>query len=248
MLARHRYRGANNTSDELKSILDSAVISKYDNSYLGNPVFKITSNETLPGEIFRPYLKNYKIAKSRMREYIEKGVLNNIDIEVSNLGRIRVNNSIKEQIQNDYGWLFVELLDEVKYEVYRLVGETWVQCPVTDTSVNIVGNNYWTIHHINNNGFDNRPHNLIWVTTKEHANIDPCPWNRSNLLIDTMLNKLGYYTKLKIINREVIEIIEDLCLLCTETNTELKSKISKLIQELEIIKDDYQFIKWNKIG
>jgi hypothetical protein len=113
----------------------------------GLPVFLNDSNELLPEEEFKKHPEQ--------------------PVEVSNLGRIRYNGKILWQLpdekqQSPYGYLKVSINDD-KYLVYRLVAETWCERP--DTNV------YNTVHHISNNGMDNRVYNLLWVTKDQHRQI-----------------------------------------------------------------------------
>jgi len=119
------------------------------NSFKGTPVYKIMDNDLLPGEVFRKYPINKLI-------------------EVSNLGRMKVENKIIEQWDDDTqgkGWLYVKIGKIISYPkyVYRFVAETWCQCP------NIL--DQWEVHHISNNGYDNRPENLVWVRKGWHGQI-----------------------------------------------------------------------------
>jgi len=113
----------------------------------GFPVFLNTGKESLPEEIFEKH-----------PDY---------DIEVSNLGRIKFNNDVLLQLpdtkqSSPYGYLLVRIKNK-NYRVYTLVAETF--CERLNKDV------YRTVHHINNNGMDNRASNLIWVTKEQHREI-----------------------------------------------------------------------------
>jgi hypothetical protein len=125
----------------------------------GIHIHKNHDNKLLEGEIFK---KN-----------TEK------NIEVSNFGRISDGNKILPQYdpQNN-GYLFVDIKGtrgNFQEKVYRLVAETWLDHPdnfwAKDPSEN--AGNYNTVHHISNNGYDNRIENLMWVTRWQHAMIHP---------------------------------------------------------------------------
>jgi len=117
-------------------------------SFDGLPVFLNNSKELLPEEEFRKHPEQ--------------------PVEVSNLGRIRNNGSILFQLPNEneqspYGYLQVKINNAYKYLVYKLVAETWCERP--DPKI------YTTVHHITNNGMDNRATNLLWVTEEQHRQI-----------------------------------------------------------------------------
>jgi hypothetical protein len=115
------------------------------------PVFMNIEKDLLPGEEFKRHPE--------------------LPVEASNMGRIRFNGDIllqkpdPEKSKSDpYGYLWVEIPDTSKYQlVYRLVAETW--CDRPDPTV------YTTVHHISNNGMDNRTSNLLWVTREQHSEI-----------------------------------------------------------------------------
>jgi hypothetical protein len=101
-------------------------------------------NETpLSGEVFRKYPANPQI-------------------EVSNLGRAKMNGKIAEQLNEAPDYLYV--LNK-KYKLYRLVAETWCERPEGETKG-------LQVHHISNNGFDNRVDNLLWLTPELHRQIN----------------------------------------------------------------------------
>ena len=122
------------------------------------PIHKNKNLEPLEGEIFK--------------KHSEKGV------EVSNLGRVKYGDCILEQYdpQNN-GYLFVDIKSKRKTipeKVYRLVAETWLERPYfKGLSKENKSLRYNTVHHISNNGYDNRIENLMWVTVWQHAMIHP---------------------------------------------------------------------------
>jgi len=122
------------------------------------PIHKNQSAELLEGEIFKKHVER--------------------DVEVSNQGRVKYSDCILEQYdpQNN-GYLFVDIKSTektVSEKVYRLVAETWLEKPDLKGLPNdYKGLRYNTVHHISNNGYDNRTENLMWVTEWQHAMIHP---------------------------------------------------------------------------
>jgi len=114
------------------------------------------------GEVFRKYPKNPKHALSEIREYMGKIT---DDIEVSNLGHIKINGNIVSPFEKEKkGWFYVTLQENVQdYLVWRLVAETWLEFPYEDTQG-------WVVHHIVNEGKD-IPENLIWIKNEIHLKI-----------------------------------------------------------------------------
>jgi hypothetical protein len=138
------------TFDELAELVEKPPY-KYVNIFNGKPVHQILDSKPLPGEVFRKYSENELI-------------------NVSNLGRIKIGNEIIEQWEDDEkgkDYLYVKIshiIDNEKY-VYRLVAKTWCKKPY-----NPGNSTKWHVHHISNNGYDNRPSNLIWVKGNDHLN------------------------------------------------------------------------------
>ena len=113
------------------------------------------------GEVFRKYPKNPKFALEDIRQYL--GKITN-EIEVSNLGHIKINGSIVSPFEKDKkGYFYVTLQDKIDYLVYRLVAETWCEFLLEDS-------NGWHIHHIVDDGSNNRADNLIWCEGQMHLN------------------------------------------------------------------------------
>ena len=138
--------------DELAQMVEQPDY-KYVNLIDGNPVHKICDIKPLPGEVFRKYPENGTV-------------------EVSNLGRIKIKDKIIEQKEDhpdgkDYLYINIGRFTEERF-VYRLVAKTWCKKPwCIDVSQK------WHVHHISNNGYDNRPSNLMWVTEAQHKKMHP---------------------------------------------------------------------------
>jgi len=123
------------------------------------PIHKNQSTELLEGEIFK--------------KHPEK------DVEVSNLGRVKHGGCILEQYDpKNNGYLFVDIKckeETISEKVYRLVAETWLEKPALKDHPLKDDKSYCynTVHHISNNGYDNRIENLMWMTEWQHAMIHP---------------------------------------------------------------------------
>jgi hypothetical protein len=111
------------------------------------------------GETFRKYPKNPKFALDKIRQSLES--ISN-DIEVSNLGNIKINGIQVSQFEKDDRDIYVTLQNGIDYKVYRLVAETWCHFPFEDTYG-------WQVHHINDD-YNNRADNLIWCEGQMHLN------------------------------------------------------------------------------
>ena len=187
------------TQDELQEIFKGNYSDRYTNAIKGMPVYKITDNTLLPGEVFRKYPKNENICYADFREYLTGEGKIEKEIFVSNLGRIKIGDNVVKQYHIDYGYLKVNIVNKYFYNVYRIVAETWCECPVKKTT------QYWSVHHINNNGFDNRPDNLIWGNNKEHSYIEK--YNKKKM-IDILKEKKNFLLN-KEINTYSEQIIKD---------------------------------------
>ncbi len=98
-----------------------------------------------------------------------------LSIEVSNYGRVRVSKkNILDQFEEDVGpnkyphdgYLQVRIGENQKscIYVYKLVIDTWVVLNLDKRCI-------YDIHHINNNGYDNTPENLIKIKRCQHKAI-----------------------------------------------------------------------------
>ena len=86
-------------------------------------------------------LGNVEILEDNKKEYVPANIINNAD--------------------KGNGWLVLEKHPSVY--VYQLVAETWLKKP--DYSKG------WQVHHINNDGYDNRPENLIYLKAEVHRQL-----------------------------------------------------------------------------
>jgi hypothetical protein len=134
--------------DELKAKIISKPYKPFTIDDL--PVFMNMEKELLPNEEFKQH-----------PEY---------SVEVSNMGRVRMNNKIllqrPDHTKSDpYGYLWVNIpnIDDWERYVYRLVAKTWCKRPDKDI--------YFIVHHITNNGMDNHKENLLWVSCEQHRDI-----------------------------------------------------------------------------
>jgi hypothetical protein len=171
--------------DKIKSlIVDTQTINKYyfEEKSINNKTYKLNEEyqnlsysfdcqeEEFEGETFKDYPQDNE----------------DLTIKVSNLGRIRINGEIAEQVEeyenyNNYnkeyrnvGYLQLKhpsdneninkawRVIEEKY-VYEMVAKVWLGIPD--------GEERWEVHHITNNGYDNRDENLIWVKKSDHIKI-----------------------------------------------------------------------------
>jgi hypothetical protein len=114
-------------------------------------------------EIFRKYPKNPDHAYLNFRDFLLDPECQNIDIEVSNLGYIRIDGKTVEPYEKGKGYFYIKIKNNIEYLVYRLVAETWLECPFEDSLD-------WQVHHIVNEGND-VPENLIWIKKCLHDTI-----------------------------------------------------------------------------
>ena len=232
--------------EELNGILQSYSFNKLDNSYNGQCVYKILQNNVLPGEIFRLYNKSKSATQNFREAFWNTEKPKSVKIEVSNLGRVKINDQIKPQYQNEYGYLYINVAPDIPYEVYRLVAETWLECPVEDT---VASSDIWVVHHITDNGFDNRSSNLLWCTKDVHKTLKHKA-NESNCKINSDILKQFddiLTSKQNDIDKEmIIDYLEDICALQrTRKNVEAISKIKKIIELFKIDKAKYPYINWD---
>ena len=144
--------------DDLRNLIQFPLLFKPVNFYKGLPIH-LVEDEEIVGELFKTgdiYFKNEKIT--------------GIKIEASNYGRIRIDRRIRIQSsrnEEDYDYLHIPNMELP--DVHRIISFIWHTKPV--------GVNYdeLIVHHISNNGYDNRPCNLLWVTSSEHKLIHDTP-------------------------------------------------------------------------
>ena len=147
--------------DELKKmILCEYMMDKINASKKPLP-YEDTVTGLLHGEIFKKW-KN----KS------------NFNIEVSNLGRIKIDNVLQEQVDEPgkKGYLVLKPSGQTKGKsisgkhVWNFVAETWL----SKNSKPETGSDGKTkhVHHITNNGYDNSVENLIYLTKDEHKKMN----------------------------------------------------------------------------
>ena len=114
------------------------------------------------GEVFRKFPQNPKCAYAEIAPYLEKITG---EIEVSNLGNVKINGNAVSPYKKD-GDYYVLLQENFPYKVYRLVAETWCEFPFDEKKEGDI----WEVHHIVNDG-PNIPENLIWIKREVHRQI-----------------------------------------------------------------------------
>jgi hypothetical protein len=89
--------------------------------------------------------------------------LSKYSVEVSDIGRIRINNIIvKQTVKNGISYVLNNI------PVYKLIGNTFLPKPIGFSS---------QIHHIDNNGCNNNIKNLLRITYEQHASIHLFMWD-----------------------------------------------------------------------
>lgn len=95
-------------------------------------------------------------------------------VEVSNWGRVcfekvngtEIHSQIQKQVDKENnGYLKLDGYPAFPV-VYKMVAETWLT--KDEKNQNATFGEEWHVHHISNNGYDNRPENLIWLRSKLH--------------------------------------------------------------------------------
>ena len=122
--------------------------------YDNKPVHTILTADPLPGEVFR-------------QKKMEHGGYP-FDIECSNLGRVKLGGEVlaqREQSDTSSGYLVLDkpgsgLTGKL---VYQVVADVWVERPATTEKLEV--------HHLTNDGYDNRPSNLMWLPKSVHASV-----------------------------------------------------------------------------
>ena len=89
-------------------------------------------------------------------------------LKISNCGRVEINGDIKTQADESGKTGYLKVMGYPGLGmVYNLVANTWIKKPDNYCSDCILD-----VHHITNNGYDNRPENLIWLKKCDHSRID----------------------------------------------------------------------------
>ena len=130
--------------------------------------YKDTTTENLENENWE---KEYPFLQNILNMYNPKHYIgvryHSIDkMYVSNLGRVKVSYTdgttevLAQDDRIEEGYLMLSKFPGFG-KVYRLVADTWL----TKTE------NRNIVHHIDNDGYNNKVENLIWVSAEEHAKI-----------------------------------------------------------------------------
>lgn len=131
-----------------------------------NKKYKIITSCEISSDLYLDNLKNnYNIdpKKEFWRKYSD-----NEYIEVSNFGRVKFQKRLLgfKDIAPLSGYLKCSP-DESNEFVYQMVAKTWLLKPKNSCT-----NCMYEVHHISNDGYDNRVENLIYLTKCEHLQIN----------------------------------------------------------------------------
>lgn len=120
----------------------------------GVPLHEVMSSAELPGEVFR--CGPVRAPDGRM-----------IELEGSNLGRVRLpGGPVLAQFESPPGYDFLCVSAEgQELPVHQVIAALWHAVKGQPVG----GPKDLQVHHLTNNGYDNRPSNLLWVTPEEHA-------------------------------------------------------------------------------
>jgi hypothetical protein len=95
----------------------------------------------------------------------------NILVEISEIGRIKIDGEIKEQYYNNKCGLIINIPGQKSPEIgHRIVALTWRNGVNTSDKYNSF-KGFVYVHHLNNNAYDNNYKNLLWVTPSQHEMI-----------------------------------------------------------------------------
>jgi len=97
----------------------------------------------------------------------------NLVLKISNYGRVKKNGNFLEQwVEKD----FEDRPNTFQHGLLVYINNEWsakgVHRLVMETFKPIINMEKYEVHHLNNNGNDNRLENLIWVSKEDHRRID----------------------------------------------------------------------------
>jgi len=162
--------------------INSYSIDKLKNKIIPQSEIDYKYNKGNPNRVkpYHEYLENEDIPQERLINgpeifKIDPKYTSGKAYAVSNYGRVK----LRETFDSDWvmlkqhdcpqkgkGWLLVENTKSIY--VYILVAETWLEKPTGEA----LG-----LHHITNDGYDNRPENLIYLNSEVHNKL---PKNKGN--------------------------------------------------------------------
>jgi len=160
------------TEDEIKKYKDMLKLPNID--------FPHYEHLIIDGKIVYQYYEDNLLTNERFleNEYFKKNY--NIKLEISNYGRVKKNGKYLEQwvgkgtIERPNTFkhgLFVYINSDWKEKpVHRLIKETFD--PIFEMDKYEGKFKKYQVHHLNNNGNDNKLENLLWVTMEDHRRID----------------------------------------------------------------------------
>jgi hypothetical protein len=212
-----------NLNFKLQELRDKIEEPPYEPIYINNvPIYKNRNLDLLKENNIEEKFRHYKINDKIT------------NVEVSNFGRIKLDDEILPQYNIYDSYLFINLPFSVLYykphipdKVYRLVAETFLQKPSKEYNI---------VHHLTNNGYDNRLSNLIWVNHWQHLMIHPelpVNFNDKYFSIEILEYMIICYKYINVTQNDKNRILQIEKRLIFISNGNIKEEIQKIINELK---------------
>ena len=173
-----QVEGYNHRSYTLEQLRETANKYRWDDPQIENIKTKHSkvynySEENIPPDllqqVYPALLKDFKEEWRPIQEWFYAYYnIKNLSYEVSNLGRIRIGKEylLQDDKEGYHGYLVISkenveknpLVKNHSVEIYKFISAAFLGSPADKQ-----------IHHIDNNGYDCRPENLILLSPRQHS-------------------------------------------------------------------------------
>ena len=133
--------------------------------------------ENLSKEELAKASPSFNLNREDLKDEVWKKYIDNAKLEVNDFGRVRYSDTKEILEQFDVaklkGYLYlkdyVEIQEKCDFKfkdeyVYQMVARTFLPKPTDDETI-------WDIHHKDNDGYNNKAENLIYVLREDHKEI-----------------------------------------------------------------------------